>query len=62
MDYYITFRNQGKPERTPVLPDAENNSRHNINLLKSQGATAIRLHKVMTELSAIQFRNGEMFL
>ena len=45
MDYYITYRNCGKPESTPVMPDAENNAQHNVELLKLQGATSIRIHK-----------------
>lgn len=45
MDYYITFRNQGKPERTPSMPDYEKNGEHNVKLLKVQGATSIRVHK-----------------
>jgi hypothetical protein len=46
-DYYITFRNQGKPERTPVMPDTTNhdNSKHNVELLKAQGAKTIRVHR-----------------
>ena len=48
MKYYITYRNQGKPERTPVMPDTEDcaNSKHNVELLKIQGATSIRVHCV----------------
>lgn len=45
MDYYITFRNHGKPERTPVMPDANKNAQHNVELLKIQGAAAIKIHK-----------------
>ena len=45
MDYYITYRNQGKSERTPLMPDADKNAQHNAELLKIQGATAIKIHK-----------------
>uniref|UniRef100_A0A6M3LJ63 Uncharacterized protein n=1 Tax=viral metagenome TaxID=1070528 RepID=A0A6M3LJ63_9ZZZZ len=45
MEYYITFHNQDKPERTPVMPDMEKNAQHNVELLKIQGATSIRVHK-----------------
>jgi hypothetical protein len=46
-DYYITFRNCGKPERTPLMPDTLDcaNSNHNVELLRVQGATDIRVHK-----------------
>ena len=45
--YYITYRNCGKPERTPVMPDTptNTNSKHNVKLLKLQGATAVRIHR-----------------
>lgn len=46
MEYYITYRNQGKPERTPVMPDMELNAKHNVELLKIQGATTIKVHQV----------------
>jgi hypothetical protein len=46
MDYYITYRNQGKSERTPIMPDAEANALKNISLLKIQGATCIKVHKI----------------
>lgn len=45
MDYYITYRNQGRPERTPVMPDAELNAQKNVALLKIQGATLIKVHE-----------------
>ncbi len=45
MEYYISYRNQGKPERTPVMPDMESNADKNVKLLKAQGATSIRVHK-----------------
>jgi hypothetical protein len=44
--YYITFRNYGKPEQTPIMPDAEKNAQRNVKLLKAQGATAVRIHLV----------------
>jgi len=50
MNYYITFRNQGKPESTPVMPDAESNAQKNISLLKLQGVTSIKLHKVVSNV------------
>ena len=46
MKYYITYRNCGKPERTPIMPDAESNAQKNVKLLEIQGATSIRVHKV----------------
>lgn len=46
MEYYITYKNQGKPERTPVMPDMELNAQKNVALLKLQGATSIKVHKV----------------
>jgi hypothetical protein len=45
VDYYITYHNQGRPERTPVMPDAESNAQKNVELLKLQGATSIKVHK-----------------
>jgi len=45
-EYYITYRNCGKPERTPVMPDKEENAQHNVKLLKVQGATSIRVCEV----------------
>ena len=41
--YYITYRNCGKPERTPVLTGS---ATKNVQLLKVQGATAIRVHSL----------------
>ncbi len=46
MDYYITYRNLGKPESTPVMPDIDKNAQRNVALLKLQGATSVRVHKV----------------
>lgn len=45
MDYYITYLNMGKPERTPVMPDMEKNASKNASLLKIQGAKSIRVMK-----------------
>lgn len=42
--YYITYRNCGKPERTPVLGDSQEHANKNVTLLKIQGATSIRIH------------------
>ncbi len=42
--FYITYRNLGKPERTPILGNTKARVKHNIELLKIQGATAIRVH------------------
>ena len=42
--FYITYRNCGKPERTPILGDTPEGARHNVELLKIQGATAIKIH------------------
>ncbi len=47
MGYYITFKNCGKTERTPVMPDIEKNAQKNVTLLKVQGATVIKVHKVV---------------
>lgn len=48
MEYYITYKNCGKLERTPIMPDTleHDNSNHNVKLLKLQGATSIRVHRV----------------
>ena len=42
--YYITYRNEGRPERTPILGDTQEHAQKNVNLLKVQGATSIRVH------------------
>jgi hypothetical protein len=44
VEYYITYRNQGKPERMPIMPDTGTEAKHNVELLKIQGATSIRVH------------------
>ncbi len=46
MEYYITYRNMGKPEHTPIMPDAEKNAQRNVELLKLQGATNVKVHKL----------------
>lgn len=43
--YYVSYRNQGKSERTPVF-DTKERAEEAKRMLKFQGATAIRLHKV----------------
>ncbi len=43
--FYITYRNLGKPERTPILGNTEEWIKHSVELLKIQGATAIRVHR-----------------
>lgn len=45
-EYYITYRNEGRLERSPVMPDAELNAEKNKTLLKLQGATSIKIHLV----------------
>ena len=45
-EYYITYRNEGRPERTPIMGGTEQDIEHNVELLKIQGATSIRIHKV----------------
>lgn len=44
--FYITYRNLGKPEKTPILGNTEEWVKHNVELLKIQGATTIRVHWV----------------
>ena len=47
MKYYITYRNMRKPERTPVyLMETEEHIAKNVKLLKIQGATSIRVHRL----------------
>jgi hypothetical protein len=48
MEYYITYRNLNKPERTPIMGGDEQDIKHNVELLKIQGATSIRVHKEVT--------------
>jgi hypothetical protein len=59
--YYITYRNCGKPEQTPLMPDTpkHDNSKHNIKLLKLQGATAICVHHINEDTgSYVEERNN----
>ena len=42
----ITYKNQGKSERTPIMFERKASSKKNVNLLKVQGATSIRVHWV----------------
>lgn len=44
--FYISYRNQGKPERTPILGNTQELAQKNIKLLKMQGATSVRIHWV----------------
>ena len=43
--YYLTYRNQGKTERTPAKYDNETDAYACAGFLKFQGATAVRVHQ-----------------
>lgn len=43
--YYVTYRNQGKPERTPSTYGSRATAEECAEFLKFQGATAIRIHE-----------------
>lgn len=43
--YYLTYRNQGKPERTPARYDNDTDACACAAFLKFQGATAVRVHQ-----------------
>ena len=46
LKYYITYKNQGTSERTPTMFERKASSKKNVELLKIQGATSIRIHWV----------------
>lgn len=44
--YYVTYRNQGKPEKTPPKYDNETDAYSCAAFLKIQGATSVRVHRL----------------
>ena len=60
--FYITYRNLGRPEKTPILGDTEEWARHNVELLTVQGTTSIRVHwrdNTIDKLANIGYASSE---